>query len=490
MARTIFPVPAVEAITRSRIALDRGPCAAGSNDPAQCSACGNPSSPPRCSRSSSGTRTRRHRRCKQFRPPVIGAIARRDVYVRPEPDAVGDRRGLRAGAHVELGEDARDVDARGLLGHVQRRADLAVRAPVGEQGQHLALARREPERVFAGIRGGQRGRRRRLVGLQPQPRAQREALDLRGQPRARRSPARRSSASSGARGRRLALAAAPAAPRPCGACACAARYGRPSACHAPRRRPTAPGRRGPGARATSARAVARNAASTGRSPSAHASTRAISPSALAIANAGSSPRSRARTAASASTRTPVGGHAGHPRDVLGAEVEPVQRVVDRARARRRGRRSRRSSSARSEPSGPIHCGSRVSAATSRAWSSSVARRVVLAAAERELDPPQRVVDEGRAHRRAPGRRQRGLGRGPVAGLERQLGAQQHQPAPRRALARRASSSPSSAISRASASRPAPASESARLTCECRQLDEAVARACAPSASRSARSPSS
>ena len=31
---------------------------------------------------------------------------------------------------------------------------------------------------------------------------------------------------------------------------------------------------------------------------------------------------------------------------------------------------RRSSSARSEPSGPIHCGSRVSAATSRAWSSS------------------------------------------------------------------------------------------------------------------------
>ena len=70
-----------------------------------------------------------------------------------QPYAVSDRRGLRAGTHVELGEDARDVDARGLLGHVQRGADLAVGAPIGQQGQHLPFAGREPERVFAVIRG-------------------------------------------------------------------------------------------------------------------------------------------------------------------------------------------------------------------------------------------------------------------------------------------------------------------------------------------------
>src|SRR3954464_15253253 len=66
-----------------------------------------------------------------------------------EAEAVGDGRRLRAAADVELGEDARDVDARGLLGHVELRADLAVRGAAGDQREHLALARREPERVRA-----------------------------------------------------------------------------------------------------------------------------------------------------------------------------------------------------------------------------------------------------------------------------------------------------------------------------------------------------
>src|SRR3954452_5222043 len=76
-----------------------------------------------------------------------------------EPEAVRDGGRLGAGAHVELGEDARDVHARGLLGHVKLRADLAVRGAPGDQRQHLALARREPERVRAVL-----FRRRLLVG--------------------------------------------------------------------------------------------------------------------------------------------------------------------------------------------------------------------------------------------------------------------------------------------------------------------------------------
>ena len=39
-------------------------------------------------------------------------------------------------------EDPRDVDARGLLGHEELGADLAVRRARGEQLEHLALARR------------------------------------------------------------------------------------------------------------------------------------------------------------------------------------------------------------------------------------------------------------------------------------------------------------------------------------------------------------
>src|SRR5262245_21647869 len=64
-----------------------------------------------------------------------------------KPVAVCDRRSLRARAHVELGEDPRDVDARGLLGHEQPLADLAVRRALGDHREHLALARHQAERV-------------------------------------------------------------------------------------------------------------------------------------------------------------------------------------------------------------------------------------------------------------------------------------------------------------------------------------------------------
>jgi Glycosyl transferase family 2 len=84
-----------------------------------------------------------------------------------DPEPVGDGRGLRAGADVELGEDARDVDARGLLGHVELRSDLPVGRALGEQLQHLALARGQAERVLVGVLD--RLRLRRLARVQPRP---------------------------------------------------------------------------------------------------------------------------------------------------------------------------------------------------------------------------------------------------------------------------------------------------------------------------------
>src|SRR3954449_6353503 len=109
------------------------------------------------------------------KPEPIGrwGVVMRSAY---EPEPVRDRRRLGAAAHVELGEDPRDVHARRLLRHVELRADFAVGRAPGEQLEHLALARREPERVVARGRG-----RRGLVPLargERQPCAAREALGL------------------------------------------------------------------------------------------------------------------------------------------------------------------------------------------------------------------------------------------------------------------------------------------------------------------------
>src|SRR5436189_183645 len=81
------------------------------------------------------------------------ALRRASARGAVEPEPVGDGRGLGAAPHAELGEDPRDVDARGLLGHVELGPDLAVRAALGDEREHLALARREPEGiVLSGVR--------------------------------------------------------------------------------------------------------------------------------------------------------------------------------------------------------------------------------------------------------------------------------------------------------------------------------------------------
>ena len=112
------------------------------------------------------------------RPPSPGAEAR------GQPQAVRGGGRLDARAHAELGQDARDVDAGGLLGDEQRLADLAVGVPLGHQREDGELALGEPEAVDLGVVGG---------GVRS-----RASSDT----RARRARPSTSAASSGAAGRR------------------------------------------------------------------------------------------------------------------------------------------------------------------------------------------------------------------------------------------------------------------------------------------------
>ena len=73
--------------------------------------------------------------------------SRRLLQVQP----VRHSRGLSTATHAKLAENPRDVHARGLLGHEQRGADLAVGRALGDECQHLPLARGQAERVLAAV---------------------------------------------------------------------------------------------------------------------------------------------------------------------------------------------------------------------------------------------------------------------------------------------------------------------------------------------------
>jgi len=62
-----------------------------------------------------------------------------------DPRPVRHCRGLGAVGDPELHQDPRDVHACGLRGDEQLLADLAVRAALGQQPQHLELAVGEAE---------------------------------------------------------------------------------------------------------------------------------------------------------------------------------------------------------------------------------------------------------------------------------------------------------------------------------------------------------
>ncbi len=71
-----------------------------------------------------------------------------------QPVAMRHRRRLGPRPNVELPQDPRDMDAGRLLGHVERRADLAVGRAARDEREHLPLARGEPERVLRVLRAG------------------------------------------------------------------------------------------------------------------------------------------------------------------------------------------------------------------------------------------------------------------------------------------------------------------------------------------------
>ena len=80
---------------------------------------------------------------------------------------------LGAAGHAELGEDARDVLLDGVRRDDQRLGDALVRAPLGHQLEHLALARRQlVERIVAAaaaehVRDDRRVERRAAGGDAP-----------------------------------------------------------------------------------------------------------------------------------------------------------------------------------------------------------------------------------------------------------------------------------------------------------------------------------
>src|SRR5690349_24572825 len=64
---------------------------------------------------------------------------------------MGDRGGLAAAGDAQLAEDVRHVNAGRLRAYEQLGGDLRVRATLGEQLEHLALALGQAERIDAGL---------------------------------------------------------------------------------------------------------------------------------------------------------------------------------------------------------------------------------------------------------------------------------------------------------------------------------------------------
>src|SRR5579884_2171525 len=76
---------------------------------------------------------------------------------RDEAGGNGGGHRLRPAAHAELGAEAGDVPLHGAHAEEERLRDLAVRPSGEEEGEHLALARRERDgtrRIRTRYRGG------------------------------------------------------------------------------------------------------------------------------------------------------------------------------------------------------------------------------------------------------------------------------------------------------------------------------------------------
>src|SRR5690348_297418 len=88
-------------------------------------------------------RSSRHSRpaCRESWPAASSRLA-------DEPEALGRRCSFGAVRGAELAEDARHVNAGGLLAHVERLADLAVGAPASHELENFEFAGRQAQVVL------------------------------------------------------------------------------------------------------------------------------------------------------------------------------------------------------------------------------------------------------------------------------------------------------------------------------------------------------
>ena len=305
------------------------------------------------------------------------------------------------------------MDAGRLLGHEQRRPDLAVGGALGDQRQHLTLAGGEPERILVAV-----GRRRAVaVAVRPSPgpsarsiRARSaSAVELLARATANRACGRRSSAARAGSAGGGAVAAPRSVPRP-GLPAWPPRSDRgdrsppiPSAAFDPQLRRRCGRGRGPARRCPPPGRRARPARRPGGAAAGAASWMPRPRDRVALLR----PLAQVagRWAMSASTRTPTGAHARDPHHVVGAHLEAVERLGDRRpRPEQVPPAPAQLAQQRSEHADPLRLGrlrdERLGVVQ------ALGRQLVVALAEREIGLADLAEDQQRARqlraRRAPG----------------------------------------------------------------------------------------
>src|SRR3954452_20031217 len=110
-----------------------------------------PKTTPMAPRTSAAVPARFTERKILFRPTVLASSDVRATLRLGETPADRIAHELHAIAHAELAQQVGPVRLDGLLGQVQRLGDLLVRVGLGDQLEHLLLAR--GERLFRARRG-------------------------------------------------------------------------------------------------------------------------------------------------------------------------------------------------------------------------------------------------------------------------------------------------------------------------------------------------
>src|SRR5215207_6025528 len=115
----------------------------------------------------------------RLRPPAAHRAVGHIWRLLDDAEALRGGGRFHARAHVELGEDARDVHAGGLFGHEELLADLTVGSSAGDELEHGELAFGQAESLDEVIGHGSIGR---LCACQRKPPAPGERFELLLQP--------------------------------------------------------------------------------------------------------------------------------------------------------------------------------------------------------------------------------------------------------------------------------------------------------------------